>query len=121
MIRQGEVFWLDLGRPRGSEPAKERPVVVVQSDRFNRSALQTTVVAAISTNLHLAAAPGTVRIAKGEAGLPKPSVANLSQLRTIDKSALTSRMGQLGSSRIQELRAGLAILFETEDGGRLLA
>jgi mRNA interferase MazF len=112
VIRQGEVFWFDLGRPKGSEPAKRRPVVVVQSDRFNRSAIQTTVVAAITSNVHLGAAAGNVRLAKGEAGLSRPSVANVSQLRTVEKAALTARLGQLSANRIRELRSGLGLLFE---------
>jgi mRNA interferase MazF len=113
VVRQGEVFWVDLGRFRGSEPGGRRPAVVAQSDRFNRSQIATTVIAAITSNERLGHAPGNVRLGAGEAGLPKASVINVSQLRTIDKAALTHRAGQLSLARIDELRRGLAMLFET--------
>ncbi len=114
MIRQGDVYWLHFGAPEGSEPAGRRPAVVVQHDRFNRSAISTTVVAAVTSNLRLAAMPGNVRLPRGEAGLQVPSVVNVSQLRTIDRSRLGERIGSLGPARLREVRAGLALLFGHE-------
>ena len=91
-MRQGEVYWLRFGGA-GSEPRYRRPAVVVQDDRFNRSAIQTIVVAVITSNLRLAAMPGNVRLRKGEAGLAKASVVNISQLVTVDRSRLTGTIG----------------------------
>ncbi|HEX7186400.1 MAG TPA: type II toxin-antitoxin system PemK/MazF family toxin [Thermoanaerobaculia bacterium] len=111
MIRQGELYWLHFGAPEGSAPAGRRPALVVQHDRFNRSAISTTVVAAVTSNLRLAAMPGNVRLRRGEAGLPHPSVVNISQLRTIDRSRLGERIGVLAAARMREV---LALLFGTD-------
>ena len=86
MIRQGAIHWLHFGAPEGSAPTGRRPAVVVQQDRFNRSAISTVVVAAITTNLRLADMPGNVRLRRGEAGMPRASVVNVSQLRTVDRA-----------------------------------
>lgn len=115
VIRQGEVYWLQFGTPEGSAPAGRRPALVVQHDRFNRSAISTIVVAAITSNLRLGAMPGNVRLRRGEAGLPQASVVNVSQLRTIDRTRLTDRAGVLGVSRMSDVLRGLALLFGTED------
>ena len=80
--RRGEIWWASLRPPRGSEPGNSRPVLVVQSNRFNESRIQTVVVAAITSNLLLAEAPGNVRVSATDSGLPKLSVVNVSQLVT---------------------------------------
>lgn len=113
MIRQGEVYWLHFGNPEGSEPAGRRPALIVQHDRFNRSAISTVVVAAITSNLRLAGMPGNVRLRRGEAGLLLPSVINVSQLRTIDRIRLEERVGILKPERLKEVLQGLALLFGT--------
>ena len=115
VIRQGEVYWLQFGAAEGSAPAGRRPALVVQHDRFNRSAISTTVVAAITSNLRLAAMPGNVRLRRGDAGLPQASVVNVSQLRTIDRLQLVDRVGVLGAARLLEVLKGLALLFGTDD------
>jgi mRNA interferase MazF len=115
VIRQGEVYWLHFGAPVGSEPAGRRPALVVQHDRFNRSAISTTVVASITSTLRLGDMPGNVRLRLGEAGLPRPSVVNVSQLRTIDRSRLGERVGRLSPDRMREVLRGLALLFGTEE------
>lgn len=112
-MRQGEVYWLSFAGD-GSEPRGRRPAVVIQHDRFNRSAIQTTVVAAVTSNLRLAAMPGNVRLPKGEANLSRPSVVNVSQILTIDRARLTERVGVLGAERVQEVIGGLALLFGIE-------
>jgi mRNA interferase MazF len=109
-MRQGEVYWLKL-EGRGSEPAGRRPVLVVQHDRFNRSAIRTAVVAAVTSNLRLARMPGNVRLRKGEAGLPRPSVVNVSQLRTVERSRLQEPLGQLGPRSLRLVLEGLDLLF----------
>ena len=115
VIRQGEVYWLHFGASEGSAPAGRRPALVVQHDRFNRSTVSTTVVAAITSNLRLGAMPANVRLRRGEAGLPRASVVNVSQLRTIDRTRLVERVGVLGTSRIRDVLGGLALLFGTDE------
>ena len=112
-MRQGEVYWLRFAG-QGSEPSGRRPAVVVQHDRFNRSAIQTTVVAAITSNLRLAAMPGNVRLRRGDANLPKPCVVNVSQVLTIDRARLTEPIGTLRADRMAQVLRGLALLFGTE-------
>jgi mRNA interferase MazF len=113
VIRQGDVYWLSLFGI-GSEPAGRRPAVVVQADHFNRSAINTAVVAAITSNLRLGDMPGNVRLRKGEAGLPQASVVNVSQLRTVDRSRLAERIGSVGDDRIAQVLHGLALVFGVE-------
>ena len=115
VIVQGEVYWLHFGPAEGSAPAGRRPALIVQHDRFNRSAISTTVVAAITSNLRLGGMPGNVRLRRGEAGLPRPSVVNVSQLRTIDRTRLGGRVGVLGDARMRDVLRGLALLFGTDD------
>jgi mRNA interferase MazF len=121
VIRQGELYWLRFGPPESSEPAGRRPAVAVQHDRFNRSAVPTAIVAAITSSLRLAAMPGNVRLRKGEAGLPRPSVVNASQIRTVDRARLGERIGALGAERMRRVLVGLALWLGTEspagDGG----
>ena len=115
VIRQGEVYWLYYGAPEGSAPAGRRPALVVQHDRFNRSTISTTVVAAITSHLRLGAMPGNVRLRRGEAGLPHASVVNVSQIRTMDRTRLVDRVGGLGPSRMREVLRGLVLLFGTDE------
>jgi mRNA interferase MazF len=84
---------------------------VVQHDRYNRSALATAVVAAVTTNLRLAAAPGNVRLRRGEANLPRTSVVNVTQVHTIDRTRLTERLGALSRARQEEIAAGLQLVL----------
>lgn len=112
-MRQGEVYWLHF-TGKGSEPRGRLPALVVQHDRFNRSAIQTTVVAAVTSNLRLSAMPGNVRLRKGEANLSRASVVNVSQLLTIDRERLTECTGTLGAERLRQVLRGLALLFGIE-------
>ena len=112
VIRQGEVFWVDLGEPRGSAPAYRHPHVVVQNNLFNQSGINTSVVCAITSNLARASAPGNVLLRKGEAGLPRPSVVNVSQVFTVDKSELTERIGALSGKRVLEIIEGMKLVIE---------
>ena len=114
-MRQGEVYWLRFAG-KGSEARGRRPAVVVQHDRFNRSAIRTAVVAAVTSNLRLAAMPGNVQLGKGEAGLPRPSVVNVSQILTIDRARLIDCVGSLRSERLRDVLRGLALLFGIEPG-----
>ena len=89
MIVRGDIWWADLGEPRGSGPGFERPVLVVSSNAYNRSKIATVVCAVITSNLRLADAPGNVLLGTGDAGLDRPSVVNCSQVVTLDKAVLT--------------------------------
>jgi mRNA interferase MazF len=111
-VRQGEVYWLDFGSAIGSAPAERHPCVVVQNDIFNQSAIATTVVCLITSNLRRANAPGNVLLPKGEANLRKPGVVNISQILTVDKSDLIERSGTLTTVSVSHVSQGLRMLFE---------
>jgi mRNA interferase MazF len=107
VISQGDVWWADLGDPAGSEPGFRRPVVVVQADSFNRSALRTVVVVPLTGNLRWVTAPGNVRLTARATGLPRDSVANVSRLVTLDRSVLVERVGRLSPARFELVLAGI--------------
>ena len=111
-IRQGQVYWLDFGPAAGSAPAERHPCVVVQNDVFNRSAIATSVVCLITSNLSRANAPGNVLLKKGEARLPKASVVNVSQILTVDKAELVESTGDLSAVAAGSVRDGLHLLFD---------
>ncbi|MFN9737902.1 MAG: type II toxin-antitoxin system PemK/MazF family toxin [Pseudomonadota bacterium] len=108
-MNRGEVWWADLSAPTGSGPGMRRPVLVVQADAFNRSRIATVIVAVITSNLALAAAPGNVRLAKAASGLPKPSVVNVSQVLTIDRVLLKQRVAELPSEAMRIVDDGLRL------------
>ncbi len=108
MLR-GEIWWASLPVLRGPEPGYRRPVVIVQSDAFNRSEISTIVVAAISSNLRLAEAPGNIFLKRRDGKLPKDSVINVSQLLTLDKKCLVEKVGQLPNKHLLELDEGLKL------------
>jgi mRNA interferase MazF len=107
VIAQGEVWWADLGEPAGSEPGFRRPVVVVQGDAFNRSRIATVVCVALTGNLRWAEAPGNVPLSARLTGLPKDSVANVSQIVTLDRGALTDRVGTLPEKKLELVLLGV--------------
>ena len=115
VIAQGDVFWLDTGAPRGSGPGFRRPHVVVQNDVFNSSRINTTVLCALTSNLTRAKAPGNLLLRKGEANLPRPSVVNVSQVVTVDKSVLKEKIGTLSRQRSEEIIGGLRLVLEPRD------
>lgn len=112
VARQGDVVWVELPPSVGSEPAGRRPVVVLQHDRFNRTQLATTVVVAVTSRLKYAELPGNVRLRKGEAGLPRASVVNVTQIATVDRARLGPRLGSLTSRRLAEVWAGVCLVCE---------
>ena len=107
MISQGEIHWVDFGDTLGSEPAFRRPCVVVQNDAFNASRISTVVVAAVTSNLLLGQAFGNVTLRKGEAGLRRKSVVNVSHLTTVDRTMLDGRVGKLTRRRLGEVLQGI--------------
>ena len=110
-MKRGEVWWASLPDPVGSGPGYRRPVLVIQSKPFNESHIATVVVAVITTNLGLGEAPGNVRLSKSESGLPKPSVVNISQIITIDKSLLTEKVKSLPGAVAQRVDEGLRLVL----------
>jgi mRNA interferase MazF len=115
VINQGDIFWIDLDEPSGSEPGYRHPHVVVQNNVFNRSRINTVVVCALTSNLKRAAAPGNVVLEPKEANLPKQSVVNISQIFTVDKSQLGEKIGTLSSRRVRELLDGIRLLLEPRE------
>jgi mRNA interferase MazF len=115
VINQGDVFWIDLGEPRGSEPGYRHPHVVIQNNVFNRSRLNTVVVCALTSNPKRAKAPGNVLLETDEANLSKQSVVNVSQLFTVDKSDLVERIGTLSRKRVRQILDGILLLIEPRD------
>ena len=111
VISQGEVWWADLPDPSGSEPGFRRPVVVVQGDAFNRSRMATVICVPLTSNLRWAEAPGNVLLAAKATGLPKDSVANVSQLVTLDKSSLADRVGKLAKAKFHSVLFGIDIVL----------
>ena len=111
MIAQGEVWWADMPAPEGSAPGFRRPVVVVQGDAFNRSALRTALCVPLTSNLRWAEAPGNVLLTARSTGLPRDSVANVSQLVTLDRSVLVERVGKLSRPKLDLVLAGIDVVL----------
>lgn len=107
VISQGDVWWADLPDPVGSGPGFRRPVVVVQSDAFNRSRIATVACLPLTSNLALAHIPGNVLLAASTTGLPKDSVANASQIVALDKELMTERVGKLTKSKLELVFAAI--------------
>lgn len=112
IVRQGDLFWFDVGAPRGSEPGYRRPVVVVQSDGFNASALPTVLVCAVTTQIRLAGRIGNVLLHAGEGNLTRDSVVLVTQVATVDKEFLDDYIGALPWQRLREIHAGLRLVTE---------
>ena len=112
MIQQGDIYWVDLQEPIGSEPGFRHPHVVVQNDVFNCSRIHTVVVCALTSNLQRAEAPGNVLLKPGEANLPKQSVVNVSQIFTVDKRQLGEKIGSLSTLRVREILDGIRLVLE---------
>ena len=113
MIR-GEIWWADFGLPFGSEPGFHRPVLVVQSDSFNQSAIQTVVVVPLSTSLTLENAPGNVFLSPEDSGLPKPSVVNVSLLTSLDRRRLVKPGIALADWLVKEVEQGIKLVLDLQ-------
>ena len=111
VIQRGEIWWASLPEPVGSEPGYRRPVLIVQSDDFNRSRIATVIAVVITSNTKLAQAPGNVFLPQKLTGLSKDSVANVSQVVTVDKSMLTERIGSLPSNILEQVEKGLRLVL----------
>ncbi|HEX6681413.1 MAG TPA: type II toxin-antitoxin system PemK/MazF family toxin [Candidatus Limnocylindrales bacterium] len=107
MIRRGAILWADLGEPRGSKPAKRRPVLVIQNDSFNASRLATVLTAIVTSNTTLATMPGNVFLPAVATGLPKDSVVNVTALVTLNKTDLTDLVGRVPEHLMRDVDQGL--------------
>ncbi len=112
VVQRREVWWADLGVPGGSEPGFRRPVLIVQSDAFNRSRLRTAIGVVLTSNTRLLDAPGNVLLPGAETGLPKDSVANVTQVVTLDEDYLVERAGRIPGGRMSRVEAGLRLVLE---------
>jgi mRNA interferase MazF len=113
-IRRGEVWWADLAEPRGSEPGFHRPLLVVQADGFNRSRIATVLAVVLTSNIRLLDAPGNVLVPAKAAGLPRDSVANVSQVVMVDRSFLETRRGTVPARQMAAVYAGLKLVLALE-------
>jgi mRNA interferase MazF len=115
VIQQGEIYWIDLSEPKGSEPGYRHPHIVIQNNLFNVSRINTAVVCSLTSNLNLAKAPGNVMLEENEANLPKQSVVNISQIFTVNKADLIEKIGQVSEKRMLEILAGIKLLTEPRE------
>ena len=108
-MQRGDIWWATLPSPTASEPGYKRPLLILQSDDFTRSRISTIIAVVVTSNLRLADAPGNVLLPKKSSGLPKRSVANVSQLITVDKSFLTEKVGTLSHQKLREVETGVRL------------
>lgn len=111
-MKRGEIWWATLPEPVGSGPGYQRPVLIIQSNEFNESAINTIIAVVITSNTRLAAAPGNVLLSSKKSKLPKESVINVSQLITLDKSYLTEKIQSLPVSIIAQVDEGLKLVLK---------
>ena len=110
-MKRGEIWWADLGLPVGSEPGLSRPVLIVQANEFNQSAVQTVLAVPITSNLRLADAPGNVKLKVRDTRLPRTCVANVSQLTAMDRRRLRERVSGLSENALRQVDEGLRMVL----------
>jgi mRNA interferase MazF len=115
VIRQGDIYWIELEEPVGSGPGYRHPHVVVQNNLFNSSRINTVVVCALTSNLRRGEAPGNVLLEEGEGGLSKRSVVVVSQLFTLDKEQLGEWIGALSNRRVRQMVEGVKLVLEPRE------
>lgn len=115
VINQGDIYWIELDEPEGSEPGYKHPHIIVQNNLFNRSKINTVLVCPLTTNLKRAGAPGNVLLDKKESNLPKQSVVNVSQVFTVDKTQLEEYVGTVSSERLAEILNGIKLVLDPRE------
>ena len=115
--RQGDIFWVDLGTPLGSERGYVHPAVVVQSNPFNARDINTVVVCPTTTTPHRADDPGNVVLDAGDAGLDETSIVNVSQVIAVAKIRLGVWIGALSQDQLDEVMGGIRQVLWGEDLG----
>ncbi len=119
VINQGDIYWVEVDEPTGSEPGYTHPHVVMQNNLYNQSKIRTVIVCVLTSNLKYADLPGNVLLEKGEGNLPKASVVNVSQILTVDKSQLGEYIGTLASKRVNQILDGISLFLEPRDLDKL--
>ena len=112
VIRKGSIYWVDFSPGKGSEPMGRRPGLVVQNDLLNDSKLNTVIVVAITSTLRFGELPGNIILQQGEANLPKRSVVNLTQIKTVDKHSLKEKIGSLTKERLADVYEGMKLIMD---------
>ena len=115
VINQGDIYWIELDEPEGSEPGYKHPHVIVQNNLFNRSQIRTVLVCPLTSNMKRANAPGNVLLEQKESNLPKQSVVNVSQLFAVDKNQLEEYIGSLSPKKVREILDGISLVLEPRD------
>ena len=115
VINQGDIYWIELDEPEGSEPGYKHPHIIVQNNLFNRSKINTVLVCPLTTNLKRAGAPGNVLLDKIESNLPKQSVVNVSQVFTVDRTQLGEYVGTVSSKRLAEIINGIKLILDPRE------
>jgi mRNA interferase MazF len=115
VINQGDIYWIELDEPEGSEPGYKHPHIIVQNNLFNRSKINTVLVCPLTTNLKRAGAPGNVLLDKKESNLPKQSVVNVSQVFTVDRTQLDEYVGTVSSKRLAEIINGIRLILDPRE------
>jgi len=115
VINQGDIYWIDLEEPSGSEPGYSHPHAVIQNNVFNQSRIHTVIVCALSSNLRRADVPGNVLLEPGEGGLSKQSVVLVSQLFSVDKIQLGEYIGTLSNRRVRQILEGIRLIIEPRE------
>ena len=115
VIRKGSVYWVDFSPAKGSEPMGKRPGLVLQNDLLNDSKLNTVIVAAITSTMKFGDLPGNVKLHKGEANLPRPSVVNMTQIKTVDKRSLREKIGTLSKDRMDQVHDGSNLIMDLSE------
>jgi mRNA interferase MazF len=111
VVERGTIWWAELAEPRGSEAGFRRPVLIVQADAFNRSRIQTILAITLTSNLRLLDAPGNVLVPARHSGLPKDSVANVSQVITVDRDYLAEPAGKIDAKLQRQIDLGLRLVL----------
>lgn len=111
VIERGEIWWVDLGEPRGSSPGYAHSVIIIQSEDFNQSNINTLIVAIVTSNLDRTKLPGNVLLSKRASGLEKESVVNITQLFTVDKTDLLEFVGILSERKMEQIDKGLRLVL----------
>ncbi len=114
VMKRGEIWWAELPEPVGSEPGYKRPLLIVQANEFNKSKINTIIAVVITTNLHLAGAPGNVLLSAKQSKLPKESVINISQIITIDKSFLTEKVHTISNKIVAIVEEGMKLVLRLQ-------
>jgi mRNA interferase MazF len=115
VINQGDIYWVEVDEPIGSEPGYTHPHVVIQNNLYNQSKIRTVIACVLTSNLKYSGVPGNVLLEKGEANLPKASVVNVSQIFTVDKTQLGEHIGTLPAKRVSQILDGIFLFLEPRD------